>query len=65
MRAEGKSGRPRSIMAQRLSDAFAGCDQWTVAPGRKRDAAAALAPPTWVSGGAAGANPPEAPRAQA
>ena len=24
--------RPRSTMAQRLDEAFAGCDQWTLAP---------------------------------
>jgi hypothetical protein len=24
--------RPRSAMAQRLDDAFAGCEEWTVAP---------------------------------
>jgi hypothetical protein len=24
--------RPRSAMARRLDDAFAGCDQWTLAP---------------------------------
>ena len=24
--------RPRSIMAQQLEEAFAGCDQWTLAP---------------------------------
>lgn len=30
--------RPRSTMAQRLDEAFAGCDEWTVirAPRRKR-----------------------------
>ena len=26
--------RPRSTMAQRLDEAFAGCDQWTLAPPR-------------------------------
>ena len=26
--------RPRSTMARRLDEAFAGCDQWTVAPPR-------------------------------
>ncbi len=24
--------RPKSIMAQQLDEAFAGCDQWTLAP---------------------------------
>lgn len=29
--------RPRSAMAQRLDDAFAGCEEWTLAPpSRKR-----------------------------
>jgi hypothetical protein len=28
--------RPRSTMAQRLDDAFAGCEQWTLAPPSQR-----------------------------
>jgi len=28
--------RPRSKMAQRLDEAFAGCDQWTLAPRPQR-----------------------------
>ena len=28
--------RPRSTMAQRLDEAFAGCDQWTLAPPAER-----------------------------
>lgn len=28
--------RPRSTMAQRLDEAFAGCDQWTLAPASPR-----------------------------
>lgn len=28
--------RPRSTMAQRLDEAFAGCDQWTLAPPNQR-----------------------------
>ncbi|MDX6589180.1 MAG: hypothetical protein QOI84_454 [Solirubrobacterales bacterium] len=28
--------RPRSTMAQRLDEAFAGCDQWTLAPPTQR-----------------------------
>jgi hypothetical protein len=28
--------RPRSAMAQRLDDAFAGCEQWTIAPPTQR-----------------------------
>lgn len=28
--------RPKSTMAQRLDEAFAGCDQWTLAPPTQR-----------------------------
>ncbi|HEU4739408.1 MAG TPA: hypothetical protein VFS54_10060 [Solirubrobacterales bacterium] len=28
--------RPRSTMAQRLDEAFAGCDEWTVIAARRR-----------------------------
>jgi len=28
--------RPRSAMARRLDEAFAGCDQWTLAPPSQR-----------------------------
>jgi hypothetical protein len=28
--------RPRSTMAQRLDEAFAGCDEWTLAPPSQR-----------------------------
>lgn len=28
--------RPRSTMAQRLDEAFAGCEQWTLAPPSQR-----------------------------
>ena len=28
--------RPRSVMAQQLEEAFAGCDQWTLAPPTQR-----------------------------
>ena len=28
--------RPRSAMARRLDDAFAGCEQWTLAPPSQR-----------------------------
>jgi len=28
--------RPRSTMARRLDEAFAGCDQWTLAPATPR-----------------------------
>jgi hypothetical protein len=29
--------RPRSAMARRLDEAFAGCEQWTLAPPVERD----------------------------
>jgi hypothetical protein len=50
--------RPRSAMARRLDEAFAGCDQWTVAPPPQRSDEAGLNP--WpvstvgLSGSAAG-----------
>ncbi len=54
--------RPRSTMAKRLDEAFAGCEEWTTAPPtRRRDPD--LAP--WLSGSsrmidrAAAARPPE------
>jgi hypothetical protein len=54
--------RPRSTMAKRLDEAFAGCEEWTTAPPtRRRDPD--LAP--WLSGSsrmidrAAAAQPPE------
>ena len=40
--------RPRSAMAQRLDDAFAGCEEWTVAPPSPRRAGLDIAP--WLSG---------------
>jgi hypothetical protein len=40
--------RPRSAMAQRLDDAFAGCEEWTVAPPSPRRADVDIAP--WLSG---------------
>jgi hypothetical protein len=39
--------RPRSKMAQRLDEAFAGCDQWTVAPASPRRDRLDIAP--WLS----------------
>ncbi len=39
--------RPRSVMAQRLDEAFAGCDQWTPAPPAQRRSEATLNP--WTS----------------
>lgn len=32
--------RPRSAMARRLDEAFAGCDEWTLAPPARRRAEA-------------------------
>lgn len=39
--------RPKSAMARRLDDAFAGCDQWTLAPPPQRRSGLDLAP--WLS----------------
>ncbi len=36
--------RPRSAMAQRLDDAFAGCEEWTVAPPSPRRIDVDIAP---------------------
>jgi len=36
--------RPRSTMAQRLDEAFAGCDVWTVAPPTQRRSSLDLSP---------------------
>jgi hypothetical protein len=36
--------RPRSTMARRLDEAFAGCDQWTVAPPAQRRSDVLLVP---------------------
>jgi len=38
--------RPRSTMARRLDEAFAGCEEWTLAPPSPRRGELALAP--WV-----------------
>ncbi len=41
--------RPRSTMAQRLDEAFAGCEEWTIAPpAPRRDALDVV---SWVGGG--------------
>lgn len=37
----------RSAMAQRLDDAFAGCEEWTIAPAGPRRADVDIAP--WLS----------------
>lgn len=36
--------RPRSAMAKRLDEAFAGCDQWTLAPPSPRRGTLDIAP---------------------
>jgi hypothetical protein len=36
--------RPRSTMARRLDEAFAGCEQWTLAPPSQRRSATVLSP---------------------
>ena len=38
--------RPRSTMAQRLDEAFAGCDEWTPAPPSQRRSSLDLSPRT-------------------
>jgi hypothetical protein len=40
--------RPRSAMAQRLDEAFAGCDEWTLATPRSRRDELDVAP--WLAG---------------
>jgi hypothetical protein len=36
--------RPRSSMARRLDEAFAGCEQWTIAPPTQRRSETAFSP---------------------
>lgn len=36
--------RPRSTMARRLDEAFAGCEQWILAPPSQRRSATVLSP---------------------
>ncbi len=36
--------RPRSTMAKRLDEAFAGCEQWTLAPPTQRRSEAVFSP---------------------
>jgi hypothetical protein len=49
--------RPRSTMARRLDEAFAGCEQWILAPPSQRRSTALLEPqlssPSGMSGSAA------------
>jgi hypothetical protein len=40
--------RPRSTMAKRLDEAFAGCEEWTTAPPSRRRVEPDLAP--WLAG---------------
>jgi len=40
--------RPKSTMARRLDEAFAGCDQWTLAPPSPRRSELDVVP--WLSG---------------
>lgn len=42
--------RPKSAMAQRLDDAFAGCEEWTIAPPSPRRVDVDIAP--WLSSSA-------------
>lgn len=55
--------RPTSTMARRLDEAFAGCDQWTLAPSSRRRGELDIDP--WLSrphrmiDRAASARPPE------
>jgi hypothetical protein len=57
--------RPRSAMARRLDEAFAGCDQWTPAPPPQRARESTLSP--WppssssIAGGAAAVRAQEPP----
>jgi hypothetical protein len=54
--------RPRSTMAKRLDEAFAGCEEWTTAPPTKRrdpDLAPWLSGSTRMIDRAAAARPPE------
>lgn len=55
--------RPRSAMARRLDEAFAGCEEWTLAPPSSRqhdlDVAPWLSRPQRAIDRAATARPPE------
>lgn len=55
--------RPRSTMARRLDEAFAGCEEWTLAPAAPRrsdlDVAPWLSRPASAIDRAAAARPPE------
>ncbi len=58
--------RPRSTMARRLDEAFAGCDQWTLAPPTQRRSEMVFSPPASISSrisGSAAAVRTQEPRA--
>lgn len=58
--------RPRSTMARRLDEAFAGCDQWTLAPPTQRRSEAVFSPQASTSSrisGSAAAVRTQEPRA--
>lgn len=58
--------RPRSTMARRLDEAFAGCDQWTLAPPTQRRSEVAFSPQASISSrisGSAAAVRTQEPRA--
>lgn len=41
--------RPRSTMAQRLDEAFAGCEEWTLAPPTQRRSSVVFSPRDSIS----------------
>lgn len=53
--------RPRSTMAQRLEEAFAGCDEWTVVTAPRRRDTLDVAP--WVAPAEPAASDERLPRA--
>jgi hypothetical protein len=58
--------RPRSTMARRLDEAFAGCDQWTLAPPSQRRSELVFSPRPSISSrisGSAAAVPTQEPGA--
>ncbi len=58
--------RPRSTMARRLDEAFAGCDQWTLAPPTQRRSEVTFSPRPPISSrisGSAAAVRTQEPRA--
>ncbi|HEX5375131.1 MAG TPA: hypothetical protein VFW48_03135 [Solirubrobacterales bacterium] len=57
--------RPRSAMAQRLDEAFAGCDEWTVAPAPPRRSTLDIAPWLDARGRTAGSTTAAEPESRA